>query len=214
MDEEQKKREPKISLVEALLIGAYIGTLDVIDIIPTAGDITDLLGAPIMFYLNIKGVGGMAFIIAEIMDLFPIVQEFPSRSVAWLIIIGLDRFAPAKLEEAVEKAGELAAAKGAGAAPPEAGAPEGIPEEGTSTEEAAPEKPEVKPEELGEEPTPFEKLQELLEKLPEEEAEGEEEETEEEIPTPTGGGQEITAAPRAGEKPEKKTEGPKEGGML
>src|SRR5258708_2821124 len=114
--DEKPHREPKISLVIALLGGIFILILDLLDIIPGLGYLTSIIAAPIIFYLYSIGVSGISFIIAEFLDMFPLIQEFPSRSIAWWLTVGIDHFAPAEVTEKLEKAGELmqAGANGVG----------------------------------------------------------------------------------------------------
>jgi hypothetical protein len=107
MDEEQAEYQPKIGLVEALFIGLAVLVLDVIDLIPIAGDITDGPSLLVNYYLYSKGVNGIWFIIGEVLDLIPVVQEFPSRSIAWVVVVYLDHH-PSKIIQTAEKAGELA----------------------------------------------------------------------------------------------------------
>ncbi len=106
MDETPEIHEPKISLPEAMFIGGGILVLDLIDLIPGAGDVTDLFTTPVNFYLYSKGVNGTWFVVSQVLDLFPIVQEFPTRSLAWAALIYLDRN-PSQIGAAVEKIGEL-----------------------------------------------------------------------------------------------------------
>ncbi len=109
-----ERPEPKISTSEAVLIGMFLLILDAIDLIPIAGDLTDVAGAPLILYYYTKHINGVAYIVSEILDLIPIVQEIPSRSIVWWGTVAFDRFAPAKVEEAVEKLGEEAEGKEGG----------------------------------------------------------------------------------------------------
>jgi len=102
-----QKADPKISTSEAVLILLFVLILDLIDLIPFAGDLTDIAGAPLFFYYMSKHINGVAYLIAEILDAIPGTQEIPSRTIVWIGTILFDRFAPAKLEEVVEQAGEL-----------------------------------------------------------------------------------------------------------
>jgi hypothetical protein len=99
-------REPKIHIPVALLIGLAVLVLDLIDLIPIAGDLTDLPSLMVNFYLYTLGVSGVFFIIGEVIDLFPVAQEFPWRSIAWWITVGVDHFAPAPVAAVTEKIGE------------------------------------------------------------------------------------------------------------
>jgi hypothetical protein len=91
MDEELQQPEPKISDVEAILIGTFLGILDIIDIIPIAGDITDIATTPLNFYFWSKGIQSTTFVVSQLLDLVPVVQEFPSRTIAWGITVYMDR---------------------------------------------------------------------------------------------------------------------------
>src|ERR1700733_5389074 len=92
MDEEIQKPEPKISDVEIILIGIFYLGLDAIDFIPAAGDITDVIAAPMGFYYWMKGLNGTAFIASEVIEAIPGAQEIPFvRTVTWAINIWLDR---------------------------------------------------------------------------------------------------------------------------
>lgn len=102
-----EKAEPKISLPEAILIGIFLGVLDLIDLIPFAGDITDMFAAPLLFYYVIKHINGVAYAASLILDAIPVTQEFPTRSLVWWGTVIFDHFAPKQLSQAVEKTGEL-----------------------------------------------------------------------------------------------------------
>jgi hypothetical protein len=101
-----EKAEPKISVSEAVLIGLFLAILDVIDLFPIAGDLTDVAAAPLVLYYFMKNINGTVYIIAWVMDLIPILQELPNRSIAWWGTVIFERVAPAKLEQAVEAVGE------------------------------------------------------------------------------------------------------------
>lgn len=92
MDEEIQKPEPKISDVEIILIGVFYLGLDAIDLIPAAGDITDVIAAPMGFYYWMKGLNGTAFLASEAIEAIPGAQEIPFvRTITWGINIWLDR---------------------------------------------------------------------------------------------------------------------------
>ncbi len=59
-----QKAEPKISVSEAVLIGMFLAILDVIDLIPLAGDLTDVAAAPLVLYYFMKHINGTAYIIS------------------------------------------------------------------------------------------------------------------------------------------------------
>ena len=101
------KPEPKIHLPMAVFIGLSVLLLDIVDIIPGAGDITDIPSLGVNFYLYSIGVSGIMFLVAEILDLFPVLQEFPTRTIAWIATVLFEWIAPAKVERVVEAAGEM-----------------------------------------------------------------------------------------------------------
>lgn len=92
MDEEIQKPEPKISDVEIVLIGIFYFGLDIVDFIPTVGDVTDLVASPMGFYYWMKGINGTAFLASEVIEAVPGAQELPFvRTITWGINIWLDR---------------------------------------------------------------------------------------------------------------------------
>jgi hypothetical protein len=108
MDEEIQQPEPKISDVEIVLVGLFYVALDAIDLIPIAGEITDMIAAPMGFYYWSKGLSGTAFLAAEVLDLIPIVQAIPSRTISWGATVYIDRHP--KLEAALGSATKIAGA--------------------------------------------------------------------------------------------------------
>lgn len=103
MNEELQQPEPKISEVEIILIGIFYLLLDVFDLIPAVGDLTDVIAAPMGYYYWTKGLNGITFIVAEIIEAIPGPQEFPFiRIITWGITVWIDRH-PA-LEAAVAPA--------------------------------------------------------------------------------------------------------------
>jgi len=114
MDDEEQKPGPKISITEAILIGIPILIIDILEFIPLVGDLGSIVASPVILYLYLKGVGGLFFLFGEGLDLIPGVQEFPCKTLAWVITVGIDRFAPKEVSEKLEKVGEtLQAGKGA-----------------------------------------------------------------------------------------------------
>jgi hypothetical protein len=113
MDDEQneQKAQPKISVVDMVLVGLFLAILDAIDLIPFAGDLTDIPASMLIFYYTFKGINGVAYIISLIMDAIPGLQEIPTRSIVWWGTVIIDRIGPKKLERALEKAGELTQGK-------------------------------------------------------------------------------------------------------
>jgi len=108
MDEEIQQPEPKISDVEIILIGLFYLIIDLIDLIPIAGDITDIIVAPMGFYYWMKGLNGTTFIVSEIIELIPLLQEIPTRVIGWGITVYIDRHP--KLEAAIGTATKVAEA--------------------------------------------------------------------------------------------------------
>lgn len=109
------KPQPKISLPEAVAIGMFLGILDAIDLIPLAGDVTDVAAAPLLLYYYMKHLNGIAYGASLILDAIPGIQEVPTRSIVWWGTIAFDHFAPKQVEEALEKLGEEAEGKEEGA---------------------------------------------------------------------------------------------------
>ena len=110
MDEDFQQPEPKISDVEMVLIGTFYFALDLIDFIPAAGDITDIIAAPMGFYYWEKKLNGTAFIASEIIEAIPVAQNIPFvRTISWGATIWLDRSPnlQAKLAPAMQIAGAL-----------------------------------------------------------------------------------------------------------
>lgn len=91
MDEEAQLSRPKISEVEIVGIGLLYFIFDLVDLIPVAGDITDVVAAPMGLYYWMKGINGITFLVAEVLDLIPGIQEIPSRTIGWGITVWLDR---------------------------------------------------------------------------------------------------------------------------
>ncbi len=119
MDDEQSEQatQPKISVVDMVLVGLFLAMLDAIDLVPFAGDLTDVFAAPLVFYYFIKNINGVAYIVSLVLDAIPGIQEVPTRSIVWWGTVIVDHMAPKKLEQTLEKAGEIAqAGEGGGAA--------------------------------------------------------------------------------------------------
>ena len=124
-EERAEPREPKISIVEALLIGILMLIIDIAEIIPFVGDFLGLgTGALVIMYLVMKGVNGLVFAVGTALDAIPVIQAFPSKTLAWVITVGIDHFAPKEISEKLEKAGELAEGKAGGGVTAEVGAAE------------------------------------------------------------------------------------------
>jgi hypothetical protein len=89
---EVSKPEPKISDVEIILIGVFYLGLDIVDLFPGAGDITDVIAAPMGFYYWMKGLNAITFIVSEIIEAIPGLQEIPFvRIITWGMTIWFDR---------------------------------------------------------------------------------------------------------------------------
>lgn len=103
MDDEAQKAEPKIGLAIGLFIGIILVIADVIDLIPGAGDIVDIvIGMPLQLFLFFMGVRGVFVLISNFMELIPLLQELPTRSISWVATIIVDR--NPKLEQAAQLA--------------------------------------------------------------------------------------------------------------
>jgi hypothetical protein len=146
MDEklEGLRPEPKISLVVAILIGIALLIVDIAELIPFVGDFIGVpVGALVAFYLIMSKINGTVFIVGTVLDAIPVIQEFPCKTLAWIITVGVDHFAPAAVSEKLEQAGEIAEGKageagaGAGAAAGTEGAAKGATAAAKETEAAA-----------------------------------------------------------------------------
>ena len=115
MDDEATA-QPKIPVVDMVLVGLFLAMLDVIDLIPLAGDLTDIFAAPLVFYYFFKNINGVSYIVSLVLDTIPGIQEIPTRSIVWWGTVIIDHLAPKKLEQVLEKTGELAQANEGGGA--------------------------------------------------------------------------------------------------
>ncbi len=109
---EEQKPEPKISLVEAILIGIALFLVSIVNLIPLVGDITSpIVGSLMAFYLYMKGLRGTSVVVTNAIGyacgLVPILQALPTELFAWVVTVWIDRHP--ELEKATEMAG---AAKG------------------------------------------------------------------------------------------------------
>ncbi|OGZ52581.1 MAG: hypothetical protein A3B25_03940 [Candidatus Ryanbacteria bacterium RIFCSPLOWO2_01_FULL_48_26] len=116
MDEEQQQ-DPKISIVEVILIGLVFALFDLIEIVLLlfALDdfwIIDIITSVIFFYLLIKRVPPMRQFTCWLIELIPWVGALPLLTIGWGLTVWADRH-PAGV---VAKAGALAGtAQGKGA---------------------------------------------------------------------------------------------------
>lgn len=115
MDDEATA-QPKIPVVDMVLVGLFLAILDVIDLIPLAGDLTDIFAAPLVFYYFFKNINGVSYVVSLVLDAIPGIQEVPTRSIVWWGTVIIDHLAPKKLEQVLEKTGELAQANEGGGA--------------------------------------------------------------------------------------------------
>lgn len=103
--------EPKISLVEAILIGIIFALFDLVGIVLVIFGlddffILDILSSPIFLYLYIKGVPSMKQLVAWIVEIFPWAGALPSYSIGWWLTVWADHHP----SSALTKAGQVAAA--------------------------------------------------------------------------------------------------------
>jgi len=87
---------PKISLVEVLLVLPYILLLDVVGIVVVLFGlddvwILDLLAAPVLFYVWIKGVGLTRYAVMAALEVIPYVGALPLQTIGFLMVVYLDR---------------------------------------------------------------------------------------------------------------------------
>lgn len=112
MDEEREEYEPKISLVEILLILPCLLILDILEIVVVVVGlddfwIGDILATPVTLYLWFKGVSFERYLAAQLLEFLPYIGALPLLSIGFLLVVFLDR--NPKLEAAV---GTVAAAGG------------------------------------------------------------------------------------------------------
>jgi hypothetical protein len=115
--EEAKKPEPKISEVEAVLITIALAILEIISaFFLFIGPYILLIISPILnFYLKVKGLPSSRFVITQLIELVPILNEFPMLTVGFAAIVYMDRHPKgAKLLGAVGAVGVTALTGGAG----------------------------------------------------------------------------------------------------
>jgi len=87
---------PKISLVEVLLVLPYILLLDIVGILILLFGlddvwILDLLAAPVLFYVWIKGVGMTRYAVMAALEVIPYVGVLPLQTIGFLMVVYLDR---------------------------------------------------------------------------------------------------------------------------
>jgi hypothetical protein len=105
--------EPKISLPIALFIGVIMVICDLLELIPLAGDILDVvIGIPLDIYLFFSGINMTYALIGQGIELIPIAQELPLWTATWIMTVYVANHP--KLEAIAEVAGTLEG-KGVGA---------------------------------------------------------------------------------------------------
>lgn len=108
--------EPKISLVEIILIAPYLLIIDIIEIALAffALDdfwIGDVLAAPVAMWLWFRGVNATRYASMAVLELIPWVGDLPLLTIGFFMTVYLDRHP--ELEAAVQKTtGKTAAVKG------------------------------------------------------------------------------------------------------
>lgn len=111
MEEQSKKSEPKISIVEIIVFGLFIVTADVAEFlatvslpIPAIGQILPVLAtaygltvsAFTLFWLIMKGISTKWFLWGSGSDLIPVWNALPARTAAFIATIAEDRLPPEK----------------------------------------------------------------------------------------------------------------------
>lgn len=96
MDEEQEKPEPKISIIEILIIGPILVIFDIIGIllIFVALDdlfILDILNGLVVFYFYIRGISATRYLVTSLLELIPYVGVLPNYTLGFILTVYLDR---------------------------------------------------------------------------------------------------------------------------
>lgn len=109
MEEQSKKAEPKISIVEIIVFGLFIVTADAAEFmatlsvpIPALGEILPVIAtaygftvsAFTLFWLIMKGVSISWFLGGAGVDLIPLLNAIPARTAAFIATIVEDRLPP------------------------------------------------------------------------------------------------------------------------
>jgi hypothetical protein len=91
--EEAHKPEPKISDVEAILITIALAILEAVSaVFLFIGPYILLIISPILnFYLKVKGLPSSRFIISQLIELVPVLNEFPMLTIGFAAVVYLDR---------------------------------------------------------------------------------------------------------------------------
>lgn len=138
--EEGEKPEPKISAPEIILVTIYLGIIDSLELLIVfigLDDfwIGDILAAPVVGYLWLKGVPPMRQAIAWLAELVPYLGTLPILTVGFLATVYLDRHPKlAKVAQLASGKGVNGAAKGL---PQPRGGGSSYPEAGEEAQEAA-----------------------------------------------------------------------------
>lgn len=111
MEEQSKKSEPKINIVEIIVFGLFIVTADVAEFlatlsvpIPAIGQALPVLAtaygftvsAFTIFWLIMKGVSTKWFLGGAGIDLIPLLNAIPARTAAFIATVAEDRLPPEK----------------------------------------------------------------------------------------------------------------------
>ncbi|MBI2024519.1 MAG: hypothetical protein HYT03_00290 [Candidatus Harrisonbacteria bacterium] len=112
------EHEPKISIVEAFLLFAYVGLVDVAGVILIFFGLDDFFILDVMtfpvtqFYLRLKGVSRAGIDLAmNCAELIPYVGALPLRTVGLAIIVWADRHPESAVAQVAEKAAQATSIK-------------------------------------------------------------------------------------------------------
>ena len=140
MDEDSQEPQSKISVVEVVFVGLLLFGCDILDFIPFAGDVLDVIvGFPLQVYLYFKGVRGVFVFCSNAVEAIPGVQEFPfTRSIGWWTTVAFEHSASQseigrKLAGVVETVGNFEEGGGEGEAAGAAAETETVATEGSAT---------------------------------------------------------------------------------
>lgn len=95
MDEEREEYEPRISLVEILLIVPYLLIIDLFEVLIVFLGfddfwIGDIFASPITLYLWLKGARFNRYLATQILEFLPYVGALPLLTVGFLLTVYLD----------------------------------------------------------------------------------------------------------------------------
>lgn len=102
MEEDQEKQVKKFSFVEILFITPIVLFVDFLTFlanitlgIPVIGGLTEIAGSfigggttiALQFYLSMKGVKNLWFLVGGILDTIPLLNTFPTQTIGWIMVV-------------------------------------------------------------------------------------------------------------------------------